>query len=130
MSRIGNKPVALPSGVEVIVAENNLVTVKGPKGELSRTFNSNMQITVEGNELTVVRPNDNKENKMLHGTTRALLNNMVVGVSEGYLRGTVIIQDKIQTNVRVWAGGRRCVALRGEWYHSRRTSCCFVPQQT
>ena len=54
MSRIGNKPVALPSGVEVIVAENNLVTVKGPKGELSRTFNSNMQITVEGNELTVV----------------------------------------------------------------------------
>ena len=69
MSRIGNKPVALPSGVEVIVAENNLVTVKGPKGELSRTFNANMQITVEGNELTVVRPNDNKENKMLHGTT-------------------------------------------------------------
>jgi|GEM_PF-25421 len=84
MSRIGNKPVALPSGVEVIVAENNLVTVKGPKGELSRTFNANMQITVEGNELTVVRPNDNKENKMLHGTTRALLNNMVVGVTDGF----------------------------------------------
>ena len=91
MSRIGNKPVALPSGVEVIVAENNLVTVKGPKGELSRTFNANMQITVEGNELTVVRPNDNKENKMLHGTTRALLNNMVVGVSEGFTRELEII---------------------------------------
>ena len=91
MSRIGNKPVALPSGVEVTVAENNLVTVKGPKGELSRTFNSNMTITVEGNEVTVVRPNDNKENKMLHGTTRALLNNMVVGVSEGFTRELEII---------------------------------------
>ena len=86
MSRIGNKPVALPSGVEVIVGEGNLVTVKGPKGELSRTFNTNMTFAIEGNVITVVRPNDNKENKMIHGTTRALLNNMVTGVSEGYKR--------------------------------------------
>ena len=91
MPRIGNKPVALPSGVEVIVAENNLVTVKGPKGELTRTFNSNMQFNVEGNEVTVVRPDDQKTNKMLHGTTRALLNNMVVGVSEGFTRELEII---------------------------------------
>jgi len=91
MSRIGNKPVTLPSGVEVNVAENNLVTVKGPKGELSRTFNPNMGFTIEGNEVIVTRPNDNKENKMIHGTTRALLNNMVVGVSEGFKRELEII---------------------------------------
>jgi len=91
MSRIGNKPVALPSGVEVTVAEKNLVTVKGPKGELSRTFNSNMGFNIEGNEVIVTRPNDTKENKMVHGTTRALLNNMVVGVSEGFKRELEII---------------------------------------
>ncbi|MGL4373415.1 MAG: 50S ribosomal protein L6 [Turicibacter sp.] len=91
MSRIGNKPVALPSGVEVIVAENNLVTVKGPKGELSRSFSPNMTFSIEGNVVTIVRPNDNKENKMLHGTTRALLNNMVVGVSEGFKRELEIL---------------------------------------
>jgi len=91
MSRIGNKPVALPSGVEVIVAENNTVTVKGPKGELSRTFNSNLGIQIEGNEVIVTRPNDEKLVKMIHGTTRALLNNMVVGVSEGFTRELEII---------------------------------------
>lgn len=91
MSRIGNKPVTLPSGIEVNVAENNLVTVKGPKGELSRTFNPNMGFNIEGNEVVVTRPNDNKENRMLHGTTRALLNNMVVGVSEGFKRELEII---------------------------------------
>ncbi|MCL1950846.1 MAG: 50S ribosomal protein L6 [Turicibacter sp.] len=91
MSRIGNKPVALPSGVEVIVAANNAVTVKGPKGELSRTFNSNLGIQVEGNEVIITRPNDEKQIKMIHGTTRALLNNMVVGVSEGFTRELEII---------------------------------------
>ena len=91
MSRIGNKPVTLPSGVEVNVAENNLVTVKGPKGELSSTFNSNLGFNIEGNEIIVTRPNDSKENKMIHGTTRALLNNMVVGVSEGFKRELEII---------------------------------------
>jgi large subunit ribosomal protein L6 len=91
MSRIGNKTIALPSGVEVIVAENNLVTVKGPKGELSRTFNPAMGFNIEGNEVVVTRPNDDKANKMIHGTTRALLNNMVVGVSEGFTRELEII---------------------------------------
>ena len=86
MSRIGKLPIVIPSKVSVEVDKNNVVTVKGPKGELTRTFNSNMQFNVEGNEVTVVRPDDQKTNKMLHGTTRALLNNMVVGVSEGYAK--------------------------------------------
>ena len=91
MSRIGNKPVVLPAGVEVTVAENNLVTVKGPNGELTRKFNSALGFNIEGAELTVTRPNDSKENKAIHGTTRALLSNMVTGVSEGFTRELEII---------------------------------------
>ena len=84
MSRIGRAPVAIPAGVEINVADNNVVTVKGPKGTLTQQFNANMTITVEGNVVTVARPNDLKENRALHGLTRSLLNNMVVGVTEGY----------------------------------------------
>jgi len=84
MSRIGRAPVAIPAGVEINVADNNVVTVKGPKGTLTQQFNANMTITVEGNVATVARPNDLKENRALHGLTRSLLNNMVVGVTEGY----------------------------------------------
>lgn len=84
MSRIGNKVITLPAGVNVNVAEGNFVTVKGPKGELSFQFNSELEIGTEGTECVVKRPNDTKLMKMLHGTTRALLNNMVVGVSEGF----------------------------------------------
>ena len=84
MSRIGRAPVAIPAGVEVNVADNNVVTVKGPKGTLTQQFNSNLTITVEGNVATVTRPNDLKENRALHGLTRSLLNNMVVGVTEGF----------------------------------------------
>jgi len=84
MSRIGRAPVAIPAGVEINVADNNVVTVKGPKGTLTQQFNANMSITVEGNVATVARPNDLKENRALHGLTRSLLNNMVVGVTEGY----------------------------------------------
>ncbi|ESR09406.1 50S ribosomal protein L6 [Streptococcus iniae] len=83
MSRIGNKIINLPAGVE-ISNDNNVVTVKGPKGELTREFNKNIEIKVEGTEITVVRPNDSKEMKTIHGTTRANLNNMVIGVSEGF----------------------------------------------
>lgn len=83
MSRIGNKVITLPAGVE-ITNNDNVVTVKGPKGELTREFNKNIEIKVEGNEVTLHRPNDSKENKTIHGTSRANLNNMVVGVSEGY----------------------------------------------
>ncbi|WP_159545916.1 50S ribosomal protein L6 [Streptococcus halichoeri] len=83
MSRIGNKVITMPAGVE-LTNNNNLVTVKGPKGELTREFNKNIEIKVEGNEITLSRPNDSKEMKTIHGTTRANLNNMVVGVSEGF----------------------------------------------
>jgi large subunit ribosomal protein L6 len=84
MSRIGRAPVAIPAGVEVTLADNNVVTVKGPKGTLTQQFNANLTITVEGNVITVARPNDLKENRALHGLTRSLINNMVVGVTEGF----------------------------------------------
>ena len=83
MSRIGNKVIPLPAGVE-LTNKDNVVTVKGPKGELTRTFSKDIEIRVEGTELTLHRPNDTKEMKTIHGTTRALLNNMVTGVSEGF----------------------------------------------
>ena len=82
MSRIGNKVIPLPAGVE-LTNKDNVVTVKGPKGELTRTFSKDIDIRVEGTEVTLHRPNDTKEMKTIHGTTRALLNNMVHGVSEG-----------------------------------------------
>ena len=84
MSRIGNKVIALPAGVSVNVAEGNFVTVKGPKGELSFKFHNDMEICVEATQVTVKRPNDTKESKTFHGTTRAVLSNMIVGVSEGF----------------------------------------------
>lgn len=90
MSRIGNKVITLPAGVE-ITNNDNVVTVKGPKGELTREFNKNIEIKVEGNEVTLHRPNDSKENKTIHGTSRANLNNMVVGVSEGFQKALELI---------------------------------------
>lgn len=86
MSRIGNKLITIPAGVTVEVADGNEVTVKGPKGTLTRTFSTMMHIQVADGVVTVKRPNDAKHTKQLHGTTRALLNNMVVGVSEGYAK--------------------------------------------
>ena len=84
MSRIGRMPIAVPAGVTVEIAENNHVTVKGPKGTLERTLPSEMDIKLEGAEVIVTRPNDLKKMKSLHGLTRTLINNMVVGVTEGY----------------------------------------------
>ena len=84
MSRIGKMPIAVPAGVEVTVAEGNLVTVKGPKGTLTQQLQPSMTIKQEGAELLVSRPDDGKENRALHGLTRALLHNMVVGVTDGY----------------------------------------------
>ncbi len=84
MSRIGRMPIAIPAGVTVTVAENNVVTVKGPKGTLERTLPSEMEVKVEGAEVVVNRPNDLKRMKSLHGLTRTLINNMVIGVTEGY----------------------------------------------
>ena len=84
MSRIGRMPVAIPAGVEVKIADGNLVTVKGPKGTLTQQLSPAMTLKQEGAEIHVTRPNDEKENRALHGLTRALLHNMVVGVTEGY----------------------------------------------
>ena len=84
MSRIGKKPVVIPAGVTVSVAEGNVVTVKGPKGELTNTFNADMKINVEGNVLTVSRPTDEANHRALHGLTRTLIANMVEGVEKGF----------------------------------------------
>ena len=84
MSRIGKKPVVIPAGVTVNVAEGNVVTDKGPKGELTNTFNADMKINVEGNVLTVSRPTDEANHRALHGLTRTLIANMVEGVDKGY----------------------------------------------
>ena len=84
MSRIGRMPIAIPAGVTVTIAENNHVTVKGPKGTLERALPLEMTIKQEGDDTVVSRPNDLKKNKSLHGLTRTLIHNMVVGVTEGY----------------------------------------------
>ena len=83
MSRIGRKPIAIPAGVDFKFADG-VATVKGPKGTLTQKVHPNMAVTVEGNEVLVTRPDDEKENRALHGLTRSLLNNMVVGVTEGF----------------------------------------------
>ena len=81
MSRVGRLPVAIPAGVTVTVSNDNVVTVKGPKGELVKAMHSDMNIAVENNEVVVTRPSDVKEHKALHGLTRALINNMIIGVN-------------------------------------------------
>ena len=86
MSRIGNKTITIPEGVELTISPKNEVTVKGPKGTLSRQFSTMLEITMDGNVCTVKRLNEQKHTKQLHGTTRALLNNMVEGVSKGFTR--------------------------------------------
>ena len=84
MSRIGRMPITVPAGVTVTVADGNVVTVKGPKGELTRALRTEMTIKQEGTMITVTRPSDEKTHRSLHGLTRTLLNNMIVGVTEGY----------------------------------------------
>ena len=84
MSRIGRMPITVPAGVEVTIGENNVVTVKGPKGTLTQTLHPEMILEKEGNIIHVKRPSDDKAHCALHGMTRALLHNMVVGVSEGF----------------------------------------------
>ena len=91
MSRIGRMPVEIPAGVTVTVAEGNVVTVNGKLGTLTEQFSSRMNIAVEGNQVIVTRPTDDKEDKSVHGLTRALLNNMVVGVTEGFSKKLEIV---------------------------------------
>ena len=91
MSRIGREPIAVPAGVTITIADGNNVTVKGPLGELNQTFSTNITITQDGDKLLVTRPNDEKQNRALHGLTRTLLNNMVVGVTKGYEKKLEIV---------------------------------------
>ncbi len=91
MSRIGRMPIAVPAGVTVTVEAGNVVTVKGPKGTLTQNLHPAMNIAVEANTVTVTRPNDEKENRALHGLTRTLLSNMIVGVSAGYEKKLEIV---------------------------------------
>ncbi len=91
MSRVGKKPIEVPAGVTVTIDENNHVTVKGPKGELSRTFNPDIKVELAENVVNITRPSEAKEHRALHGTTRALIANMVEGVSKGFERNLELI---------------------------------------
>ena len=91
MSRIGNKAITIPAGVEITVGEGNEVTVKGPKGTLTRAFSPLMKIEINEGVLTVKRPNDEKTTKQLHGTTRALINAMIEGVEKGFSKQLKVV---------------------------------------
>ena len=91
MSRIGMKPINIPENVEITIDKNNNVSVKGPKGDLTSTFSNEINITTEDNFIIVTRNNDEKESKSLHGLTRSLLNNMIIGVSEGYSKSLEMV---------------------------------------
>ena len=105
MSRIGRAPITVPAGVTVTVSDENLITVKGPKGTLTYTANAAMTVKVEGAVVTVTRPNDEAENRALHGLTRTLINNMVEGVSKGYEKKLEIVG----VGYRVAKEGKRIV---------------------
>ena len=85
MSRIGNKPITVPEGVEVTIVDN-VITVKGPKGTLSKEFHKDMNVKLENNVITVSRPDDEPQNRSLHGLTRTLINNMIIGVKDEFKR--------------------------------------------
>ena len=116
MSRIGKMPIAIPAGVTVDIAENNKVTVKGPKGTLERVLPAEMTIKKEGEEVVVTRPNDLKKMKSLHGLTRTLIYNMVIGVTEGY-------QKELEVNgvgYRAQKQGKKLILSLG-YSHPART---------
>ncbi|REB07907.1 50S ribosomal protein L6 [Sporosarcina sp. BI001-red] len=91
MSRIGKRPIEVPENVTVTIDENNFVTVKGPKGELTNTFTKDIKIEQEGNVITLTRPSESKQHRSMHGTTRSLLANMVTGVSTGFERALELV---------------------------------------
>lgn len=91
MSRIGRKPITVPSGVEVKVDDNNVVTVKGPKGSLEQHISPDLKIELNEGELVVTRPSDNKKHRSLHGLSRTLIDNMIIGVTEGYTKKLEVV---------------------------------------
>jgi large subunit ribosomal protein L6 len=103
MSRIGNAPITIPEGVEINVSKENIVTVKGKLGELSETINSSISVKIDDRELSLSRPNDEKELRSMHGLYRSLINNMVVGVTNGY----VIEQELVGVGYRAKSQGQK-----------------------
>lgn len=99
MSRVGKKPIVLPKGVEVNVAANNLVTVKGPKGSMTQQVDTDISVKIEDGQLLVERPTDQKRHRAMHGLYRALLNNMITGVSEGYKLTLELVGVGFKANV-------------------------------
>ncbi|MFD1929763.1 50S ribosomal protein L6 [Sporosarcina siberiensis] len=91
MSRIGKKPIEVPADVTVTIADGNVVTVKGPKGELTNSFNTDIKIEREDNVITLIRASESKEHRSMHGTTRSLLDNMVTGVSKGFEKSLELV---------------------------------------
>ena len=150
MSRIGQAPIAIPSGVHVTI-EGRTVTVKGPKGELTRVVPATISVQKVDNELLVARPNDERDNRALHGLTRSLVNNMVVGVTDGFTRDLEIVGVGYRAAARVrpvmssitWAvmclfdrntakRGRSAVprtSLRTRWWRRVRASCFFFVEK-
>ena len=90
MSRIGKQPITIPAGVKIDVTSDNVITVKGAKETLTRTLHPDMKVVIDGDTLTIVRPSDNKEHRSLHGLTRTLVNNMVIGVTDGFTKALEI----------------------------------------
>ncbi len=109
MSRIGLKPISLPSGVEIKIDDNNFVEVKGPKGTLSQQIDKDMEIKIEDGVLSVARPTENKKHKSLHGLSRTLISNMIVGVTEGYTKTL----DIVGTGYRAAKQGNKLVLTLG-----------------
>ena len=109
MSRIGLKPITIPSGVDIKINDNNLVEVKGPKGQLKEQLSPEMIITIEDGVLTVARPSENKKHRSLHGLTRTLIENMIIGVTEGYSK-TLEIEG---TGYRAAKQGKKLVLTLG-----------------
>jgi large subunit ribosomal protein L6 len=103
MSRIGNAPITIPEGVEINVSKENIVTVKGKLGELSETINSSISVKIDDRELSLSRPNDEKELRSMHGLYRSLINNMVIGVTTGY----VIEQELVGVGYRAKSQGQK-----------------------
>jgi large subunit ribosomal protein L6 len=109
MSRIGKKPISLPNDVEVTVEAGNVLTVKGPKGTLTGTFNTELTITVDNGQLEVERPSETKFHRSIHGTTRALINNMIVGVTEGFKKQLKMVGVGYRASIQ----GNKLVILAG-----------------